>query len=83
MTDLEQKLLCRIQKVHCFGIDTENTETILESVNHPRMEQRGEVHDWRNHVDGDIRDLWPAMSLQTRCAITLMAMQCAEDEEWD
>ena len=41
MTDLEQKLLCRIQKVHCFGIDTENTETILESVNHPEWSNAG------------------------------------------
>jgi len=78
----EKELIRAIRKVQCFGISRESTETILERVNNPEWKQREKVHDWRNHVDHELRSLWTTLTLETRLAITLTAILHAADEEW-
>jgi hypothetical protein len=40
-------------------------------------------HDWRNHVDEEIKYIWRELSHESRLCVMLMANNIAEREEWD
>lgn len=49
----------------------------------PEFDKNERVHDWRNHVPSEIKELWPQLSMETRLAIAFMAEEIASNEEWD
>ena len=57
MTPIEEKLL---------AIACEQTrlsrEEILAVIADPCWDKAQQCHDWRNHVDDDLRPLWPFLS---------------------
>ncbi len=40
-------------------------------------------HEWRNYVDGDLRDMWNSFTEQQKIAIADNAQRIADQEERD
>lgn len=49
----------------------------------PGWEDKGRIHNWRNYVDGDMKELWDSLSEETRLLILVQAEHQASREEWD
>lgn len=41
------------------------------------------VHDWRNHILDDFREIWPYLSKEIRIVLYIYAKHEAELENWD
>ena len=50
---------------------------------HPDWEEAGRVHNWRNHISQELRDMWDAFSIDQKRAIAENADEIASREEWD
>lgn len=49
----------------------------------PDWDKAGRVHDWRNYVNQELRDLWPTFTEEQRQAIKQNADEIASCEEWE
>lgn len=56
---------------------------VLEAVNDPQWNKAGRVHDWRNHIQGGLEDIWDQLGLDARLSLYLTAAIGADREEWD
>jgi hypothetical protein len=54
-----------------------------EDVCNPCWESAGRVHDWRNYISDEVKELWDSFTDVQRRAIQRQAQQQADDEEWD
>ncbi len=43
----------------------------------------GKVHEWRNYINGLLRDMWNTFSDEQKIAIAENAERIALQEEWD
>ncbi|WP_170066073.1 hypothetical protein [Novosphingobium guangzhouense] len=50
---------------------------------HPQWGEARQVHDWRNHIPEEIRDIWGTFSVGQRAALHAWAEDLADMEEWD
>lgn len=41
------------------------------------------VHDWRNYVPKEIRNLWSELGLDAKAMVYALARKQADREEWD
>ena len=57
----------------------------LAEIDNPEWEKykHDRVHNWRNHVLEEHKELWNELSLETRTAIYFMAEEQAGDEHWE
>lgn len=58
-------------------------QRFLTDLSNEDFSANGRVHDWRNHVDEDLCQVWPTLSDETRVEIYMMAKREADNEEWD
>ena len=49
----------------------------------PNWEYTGRVHDWRNHVSEEIKDMWDTFTDNQKQALFRRAEEEADREEWD
>jgi hypothetical protein len=49
----------------------------------PEFENAGRVHDWRNHVPDDIKEVWGQLSYEAKFIAAYVADEAAGKEEWD
>lgn len=52
-------------------------------LNQPDFRNRGRVHDWRNHVPDELREMWPQLTFRERAIIALIADDLADGENWE
>lgn len=55
---------------------------IWDAINDPKWETADRVHDWRNHVPSEFRDMWQFLSVEARTMIVVQADQAAGEEAW-
>lgn len=58
---------------HTRESDLENT----------RFDNAEKIHDWRNHVGENTKQIWPTLDLEQRAAIALDAEDQASAEDWE
>jgi hypothetical protein len=49
----------------------------------PKWGERRRVHEWRNHVEGLVMDLWDGLSDDAKLVAFITAADAAHNEEWD
>lgn len=49
----------------------------------PSFNKAEKVHDWRNYVLDEYKEIWKQLSLETRVAIYRHCRVIADSEEWD
>lgn len=62
-----------------FGTDLGVDVTLAD----PQFDRAVRVHDWRNHVPGDVVKNWPKLSTEARAVAFIFACNGADLEEWD
>lgn len=77
MKTLDNTLLLLRQKVRKFGHLADISNDALDS------DDIGKCHDWRNHVDPDIKNIWKCLSEESRLCVVIIANNIAEREELD
>lgn len=55
----------------------------IGSTENPQFEKSRKCHDWRNYVPDKIRDIWGALSDETRIMVFLTAEKQSNLEDWD
>lgn len=56
----------------------------LEVASSPvRWNDGGHVHNWRTHVPSEVREAWPTLSVEARCAVIACCEYSADLEVWD
>jgi len=65
--------------VSAISLDRDAVEDILR----PDWRTTSRVHDWRNHVPHELRELWTDLNEDARLAVYLMAERRADGEEWE
>lgn len=55
----------------------------LAGLDDPEWSEAGKVHDWRNHVPEEVRELWETLDFAGRYCVALMAIKHADNENWD
>ena len=43
----------------------------------------GRVHDWRNYISDEVREMWGTFSSAQKLALFRQADQCADRENWE
>ena len=56
---------------------------ILDELDSPEWHFGRRVHNWKNHVDGDIQDIWDTLSWREKTIIAYFAALKADREDWD
>ena len=56
--------------------------TLTELYN-PKWDEARRVHDWKNYVDGDIKNAWDKLLPSHKRIVAHYAEQRADAEEWD
>jgi len=74
--DICMILESRLKTSCCFGRRDGN-------IDDPKFDEAKRVHDWRNHVPFDMKDMWTRLSKETRLVIAIMAAEAADEEHWD
>ena len=80
-----RKLLAAIIDDHESTFLNAHPKDVVRAVNDPAwndLDHLG-VHDWRNHVEYVLRNLWGELSLETRLSVLLGASRMAARELWD
>ena len=49
----------------------------------PNWAEAGRVHDWRNYIEEDIREMWETFTIEQKRALVKNADEIASNEEWD
>ena len=57
--------------------------TIRNIAQNPKWECTGRVHDWRNYIIPELRNIWGSLTLEVRIVAMILAEQQAGIEEWD
>lgn len=52
-------------------------------IDNPDWENRGRVHDWRNHVPYGLMKFWGRLSDETKFVVFALAIEEAHNEVWD
>lgn len=56
----------------------------IQAIKEPCFEQeKGLVHNWRNHLPSELQESWHRLAPETRMAIYLICENMADNEEWD
>lgn len=62
------------------GGGAERLHRLLQSPDFPAA---GKVHDWRNHVDAAVIEVWDELPTPARLVAFIAAAKAAESEEWE
>lgn len=54
-----------------------------EHIIFPEWDKAGKVHDWRNHVPQNVRNLWDTFTIIQLKALYAWAYNLAMEERWD
>ena len=49
----------------------------------PDWETGGRVHNWKNHISGDLKGIWYTFTDVQKAIIAKSAQENADSEEWD
>lgn len=49
----------------------------------PAWDEPWEVHNWRNYINEELREMWETFTPEQKLAIARMAEQLARNEDWD
>lgn len=52
-------------------------------IDYPQWQEAGRVHDWRNHIAEEVRDIWDDFTPEQRLVLANAAYELASNEEWD
>ena len=66
-----------------MGIIEEYKKKHYDKVINPEFEKAERVHDWRNHVHGDVKENWNMLSVETKLVVVEIAERQADREEWE
>ena len=58
------------------------SHSLYEDVINTSITPRSRVHDWRNYVPDEIREVWEYLSIESRLVIAIIANHISEQEEW-
>lgn len=47
------------------------------------FENISKVHDWRNYIPDEIKEIWNDLTLREKQLLFIMAEQQADKEEWE
>lgn len=56
---------------------------LKEEAENPQWDKAGKVHDWRNHIPDEVREIWETFTVQQRLVLTAWADELAGREHWD
>jgi hypothetical protein len=56
---------------------------VVDRMTKPEFEKKNRVHDWRNYIPDQIKEVWGLLSLDAQLALLLTAEQQASAEDWD
>jgi hypothetical protein len=75
-------------KSELLGLSAERAnltpDEVLNVLLRPEWDKAGRMYDWRNHVNRDVKRLWPELSTDSRLVAFYTAVHAAYDEEgWD
>lgn len=63
--------------------ETLSGSRVPEEVSNPAWMRASVVHDWRNHINQDIRDMWDTFTPDQQLALSKQAQTLADNENWD
>lgn len=49
----------------------------------PHFDKARRVHDWRNYIPDEIREVWSSMTVESRVVTYILAEKQANAEDWD
>jgi len=49
----------------------------------PKWDEAGRVHDWRNHVPDEVKEIWVTFTDAQKRALFAWAEELAGREEWE
>jgi len=49
----------------------------------PKWECTGRVHDWRNYIIPELRNIWDSLPIEAQIVAIIIAEQQADCEEWE
>lgn len=49
----------------------------------PHWDAAGRMHDWRNYISTEVREIWETFTGEQRAAMARQADSIASNEEWD
>ena len=58
-------------------------DAVAAELGSPRWQMADKCHDWRNHVDEDLKPFWTELPMSARIVAFLHAWRASQSEEWD
>ena len=58
-------------------------ERARDEVESPDWDAASKVHDWRNHVPRELKDVWHILGYEAKLVVYAMAEDAAGREEWE
>ena len=68
---------------HTKDTNKDNRKRFVENLKVEDFKDDDRIHNWRNYVDSEIKDIWSQLSDETRVGIYIVAEETASNEEWD
>ena len=56
---------------------------IEQDLDNPNFKELDRIHNWRNHIDYDIKNVWKKLTKREKFLIAYLAEKEADQEEWD
>lgn len=86
IVDAELSLIVSIMR-RDVAFHSEFTEdqfcNLLDGIFNEDFTEIEKVHDWRNHVDNAVKELWPHLPNSAKLVAYIHAADLAEREEWE
>lgn len=61
----------------------EDFNNVPSDFDKPKWDVANRVHNWRNYVDDEVKDIWDSFSLEAKQALAQNFNNIADREEWD
>lgn len=60
-----------------------NGAEIPKDYSNPDWEEYDLVHNWRNHIPEEVKDIWHTFTNHQKQILAMCAAQSADNEDWD
>ena len=55
----------------------------IQQIEKPGFQFAGKCHDWRNHVNSVVQEVWDQLRLEAKLVAFVTACELAHREEWE